>query len=296
MNRVAILLVSCLASSAAAACAARPAVGPAPVAAAGPAPAGPAGCAEEHGADAGDLDAAALIEAGATPGCLAPGDRTDTFMVRAPAHPGGVLYTYRVEVPPNTWVTAELFDGDRHPEGSLISGMGGKTGGGWFVVAPDSVAYLRIAGSSSTLPRPYTLHLAAEPIPDGDEPNDTPATATALALGEPHAGYLSPALNRKAMLDDVYRVEAPRAGTLRIAVADVGPTAGVRCVVTDAAGTQVASPPSTHAGEPLDASVAVRKAGTYFILVSAPGGGQSRGDHEPPAQLHRPYTVTVGLD
>ena len=93
----------------------------------------------------------------------------------------------------------------------------------------------------------------------------------------------------------MYRIEVPRAGKLRITVADVE-KAGIRCVVTDAAGKEVASPPWTQAGEPLDASVAVRKAGTYFILVSETGGGEVASTLGPPALLHRPYTVTVALD
>ena len=95
------------------------------------------------------------------------------------------------------------------------------------------------------------------------EPNNTPATATAMAAGSVHDGTISPAGDV-----DYYRAQVPDNTAMLVTLhADSLPGGGV--AIFNAAGVEVAPEVTTGADKLARAEYVVRDPGAYFIRVRA---------------------------
>lgn len=197
-------------------------------------------------------------------GCFGQGeDQADAFMLSAPANDGPVLFRFQLATDPGATGCFEFMGGDRDRHD-----------------------------------RPYTLTVQAEPVADVGEPNQTPDTATALALGAPQDASFATPLNGPNPEMDVYRVEVPRKGKLAIVVENVDPTIQLAARISNPAGVRLVEKGAANAGATLRIEQKVAKPGPFFIELRniAGAGTPAAGVGEPPQYLTGPYRITASLE
>jgi len=105
------------------------------------------------------------------------------------------------------------------------------------------------------------------PAPPPPDPDGTPAQAQPLALHETHADSLD---RKHGDLDDWYRVEVPKAGTLHVSVQGVGPDGlpDLFAAITDPRGVARVQP-TRSGGRPRFELKSEVEAGTWLIWVGS---------------------------
>jgi len=255
-------------------------------------------CAEELGADASD-DFAVAPQVSEPErrftGCIAPGDKRDTFAILVPESNAGRLYRIAVTGHDDNATRVEVFDADRR---ALSNANANDPGGAtlWVAAAGNSALYVSIQSPHVGHARPYEVAISSIPLDDPDEPNDDRDRPTPLGLGQPRQALVYAAANAPDREVDAYRVELARPGTLHVVVDNVPSEVGVRVEMYDADGKRLHGESSHNDGATVRFDRKKLGAGTYLVTVGASGRFDVAGHGEPPYRLSRPYRITVTAD
>lgn len=142
------------------------------------------------------------------------------------------------------------------------------------------VVEVRDGANSDRSKQPYRLETIFTPTADAGEPNDSGDKATPLALGQVMRANIMPRNDA-----DYYRLEARRAGPLRVAVSEVPIEIDIAVRLWGENGVVVMGWKGTAGpGEPLEAVADLPGPGRYFLEVR--DGGNS-------ARSSQPYVLTV---
>ena len=255
----------------------------------------------EGGGDAPDsTDGAMALQAGDNPGCFAVGDTKDTYALESP--PGQfTLYKIAYEGSPAAQACFELIDAKKQAAKYTdhCAASPGGTKKVWALVAPGSRWFLELkdlTGTAGHDPRGYRLSVQATAIADADEPNDTPAQAKPVSLGQPKESWFFDSLNGPEREMDVYKVDVTKAGTLTVSLESVPPDVQFAVVIADAGGKKVVEKGAANEGasHTLEAKV---KPGSYTVAIRniAGKGTPPVGKDDPPQYATQPYKLSVSM-
>jgi hypothetical protein len=169
----------------------------------------------------------------------------------------------------------------------------------WALVAPGSRWFLELkdlTGSAGHDPRGYHLKVETTPIADPDEPNDTPANAKPVTLGQAKESWFFDSLNGEAPDHDTFKVEVAKAGTLSITVEGGDPTVQFAATLSDGKGQRVLEKAAANEGAALTVEAKV-KPGSYTVAIRniAGRGTPAVGKDDPPRYATQPYKLTVSM-
>jgi hypothetical protein len=230
------------------------------------------------------IEEATAIALGAmVAGTILPRGDADLYALDLPAQ--GELRVHFAAAPPELDMAFRVLDeGGRQVWGWQTAPGPGEAFEAWADIVTPGRYFLEVrdGGNTAASPEPYLMVATLRPTADTGEPNDTIATATPLALGAEIEAAILPRGDA-----DLYALDLPAQGELRVSFAVAPPELDMAFRVLDETGRQVWGwQTAPEPGAPLHAWADIAAPGRYFLEVRD-GGNTARSPE--------PYSLVVQL-